>query len=123
MAHIGSGAQPPLAAAPSPAASVVAGTGDRVEAMSTMRRRRLAFEETVGADVLDFADDDINYDDEDSQTERFHANELVEHSKFGLGRVKEFLDMGEDSIVVVRFNSGLTKSLMIKYAKLTRSGR
>ncbi len=80
-------------------------------------------EETVGADVLDFADDEIYYDDEDSQSERFHANELVEHGKFGLGRVKEFLDLGQDSIVVVRFNSGLTKSLMIKHAKLTRSGR
>ncbi|RKY07325.1 MAG: hypothetical protein DRP66_06925, partial [Planctomycetota bacterium] len=77
-------------------------------------------EESVGADMLDFADSDIHYDDEDSQSDRFGTNELVEHGKFGLGRVKEFLDLGEDSIVVVRFNSGLTKSLMIKYAKLTR---
>ncbi len=80
-------------------------------------------EETVGADVLDFTDADTCYDDEDSQTERFRANELVEHGKFGLGRVKEFLDLGEESIVVIRFNSGLTKSLMIKYAKLTRPGK
>jgi DNA helicase-2/ATP-dependent DNA helicase PcrA len=79
-------------------------------------------EEPVGADVLDFPDDDY-YDDEDSQTEKFRTNELVEHGKFGLGRVKEFLDLGEESIVVVRFNSGLTKSLMIKYAKLNRPGR
>lgn len=56
----------------------------------------------------------------DSQTDLFHPNELVEHSKFGLGRVKEFLDMGDDSVVVVRFNSGQTKSLMLKYAKLNR---
>ena len=48
----------------------------------------------------------------------YAVNELVEHSKFGLGRVKEYLDLGEDSIVVVRFNSGKTKSLMVKYAKL-----
>ncbi len=80
-------------------------------------------EEPVVADVLDFADDHIYYDDEDSQTDGFRTNELVEHGKFGLGRVKEFLDLGEESIVVVRFNSGLTKSLMIKHAKLTRSGR
>ncbi|MCI0499364.1 MAG: UvrD-helicase domain-containing protein [Planctomycetales bacterium] len=53
----------------------------------------------------------------------FQVNELVEHAKFGLGRVKEFLDMGEDSIVVVRFNNGNTKSLMVKYAKLQRIGR
>ncbi len=51
---------------------------------------------------------------------RFTANELVEHTKFGLGRIKEYLDLGEDSIVVVRFNSGKTKSLMVKYANLSR---
>lgn len=53
----------------------------------------------------------------------FRVNELVQHSKFGLGRVKEYLDLGADSIVVVRFNSGQTKSLMLKYAKLERIGR
>ncbi|MHC5087189.1 MAG: ATP-dependent helicase [Planctomycetota bacterium] len=51
------------------------------------------------------------------------VDELVEHKKFGLGRIKEYLDLGEDSIVVVRFNSGKTKSLMVKYAKLTRLER
>jgi DNA helicase-2/ATP-dependent DNA helicase PcrA len=50
----------------------------------------------------------------------YAVNELVEHKKFGLGRVKEYLDLGEDSIVVVRFNSGKTKSLMVKYAKLNK---
>ncbi|NLK42552.1 MAG: UvrD-helicase domain-containing protein [Planctomycetes bacterium] len=53
----------------------------------------------------------------------FRVNELVQHSKFGLGRVKEYLDMGADSIVVVRFNSGHTKSLLVKYANLERIGR
>jgi DNA helicase-2/ATP-dependent DNA helicase PcrA len=51
------------------------------------------------------------------------VNELVEHKKFGLGRIKEYLDLGEDSIVVVRFNSGKTKSLMVKYAKLNKLER
>jgi DNA helicase-2/ATP-dependent DNA helicase PcrA len=50
----------------------------------------------------------------------FRANELVRHKKFGLGRVKEFLNMGENSIIVIRFNSGKTKSLMVKYARLER---
>ncbi|MHC4988627.1 MAG: hypothetical protein ACYTFX_09060, partial [Planctomycetota bacterium] len=50
----------------------------------------------------------------------YQVNELVEHKKFGMGRVKEYLDLGEDSIVVVKFNSGNTKSLMVKYAKLKR---
>ncbi|MHC4951184.1 MAG: hypothetical protein ACYTEU_09410, partial [Planctomycetota bacterium] len=53
----------------------------------------------------------------------YHVNELVEHKKFGLGRVKEYLDLGEDSIVVVRFNTGNTKSLMVKYAKLNKLER
>ena len=57
-----------------------------------------------------------------SDYERFSPRQLVEHSKFGLGRVKEFLDLGADSVVVVQFNSGKTKSLMLKYAKLRRPG-
>lgn len=52
----------------------------------------------------------------------YAVNELVEHAKFGLGRVKEYLDLGEDSIVVVQFNTGKTKSLMVKYAKLNALG-
>ena len=52
----------------------------------------------------------------------YAVNQLVEHAKFGLGRVKEYLDLGEDSIVVVGFNSGKTKSLMVKYAKLNALG-
>ena len=51
---------------------------------------------------------------------KYAVNELVEHDKFGLGRVKEYVAFGEDSIVVVRFNSGKTKSLMVKYANLSR---
>ena len=50
----------------------------------------------------------------------FAAGELVRHKSFGLGRVKEFIDMGEDSIVKVRFNTGQTKSIMLKYANLSR---
>lgn len=52
----------------------------------------------------------------------FEVDELVEHAKFGLGRIKEIIDLGEDSIVVVKFNSGNTKSLMVKYAKLQKIG-
>jgi DNA helicase-2/ATP-dependent DNA helicase PcrA len=54
---------------------------------------------------------------------KFTAGELIGHSKFGLGRVTEFHNMGENSIVVVRFNSGKTKTLMVKYAKLSRVDR
>ena len=50
----------------------------------------------------------------------FAVGQLVRHEIFGLGRVKEFIDMGENSIVVVKFNTGQTKSLMLKYADLVK---
>jgi DNA helicase-2/ATP-dependent DNA helicase PcrA len=51
---------------------------------------------------------------------RFKWGDIVVHKKFGIGTVKEFADMGENSIVTVAFNTGLTKSLHLKYAKLTK---
>ena len=54
---------------------------------------------------------------------QFVTGELVEHAKFGLGRVQEFHDLGANSIVVVAFNSGKVKSLMLKYAKLSKPGK
>ena len=50
----------------------------------------------------------------------FICGELVRHDCFGLGRVKDFVDMGENSVVVVKFNSGQIKSLMLKYANLSK---
>ena len=50
----------------------------------------------------------------------FAPGQRVRHKSFGLGTVKEFIDMGENSIVVVKFNSGQTKSLMLKYADLSK---
>jgi DNA helicase-2/ATP-dependent DNA helicase PcrA len=64
---------------------------------------------------------DLQEDERGGGKGGFAINEFVRHKKFGSGRVKEFLDIGENSIVVVRFNSGKTKSLMVKYAKLERS--
>ena len=48
----------------------------------------------------------------------FTAGQVVRHRVFGRGQVKEFIDMGENSVVVVKFNSGQIKSLMVKYAGL-----
>ncbi len=50
----------------------------------------------------------------------FKKGELVSHAKFGLGRVEKFADMGASSIVTVQFNSGVSKNLMLKYAKLSK---
>jgi len=50
----------------------------------------------------------------------FAPGQLVRHESFGLGRVEEFIDMGENSVVVVKFENGQTKSLMLKYADLSK---
>jgi len=70
------------------------------------------------AEPLEKTETDVRPKNKNGQ--KFAVNEWVEHSKFGRGRVKEFLDLGESSIVVVHFNSGKTKSLMVKYAGLVR---
>ncbi len=48
--------------------------------------------------------------------------QMVRHRAFGLGRVKSFVDMGPDSVVVIRFNTGQTKALLLKYAELVKVG-
>ena len=66
-----------------------------------------------------------HYDDTSAFRKRdaeFMPGQLVQHKKFGLGRVKEYMDLGESSIVVVKFNTGNTKSLMVAYANLTKMG-
>ncbi len=50
----------------------------------------------------------------------FVAGQLVRHKKFGLGTVIKFTDMAENSIVDVEFNAGQTKSLLVKYANLSK---
>jgi DNA helicase-2/ATP-dependent DNA helicase PcrA len=49
----------------------------------------------------------------------FVEGQLVRHKIFGLGRVKNFVDMGDNSVVTVKFNTGQIKTLMLKYANLT----
>ncbi len=50
----------------------------------------------------------------------FAPGELVRHKTFGLGRVKKFVDMGANSVILISFNSGQTKSLLLQYAELTK---
>ena len=54
------------------------------------------------------------------QNSKFKKGQLVRHKTFGRGIVKNFVDMGENSIVEVEFSSGRTKSLMLKYAGLSK---
>jgi len=57
--------------------------------------------------------------DQENQS-TFFAGELVRHKAFGLGRIEKFIDMGENSVVVIKFENGQTKSLMVKYADLSK---
>ena len=77
----------------------------------------------LGREVTEQTEEDEIYDDDEhigQPTPQFKASQLVKHQSFGLGRVKEFIEMGENSVVVVQFNSGQTKSLMVKYANLLK---
>jgi DNA helicase-2/ATP-dependent DNA helicase PcrA len=53
-------------------------------------------------------------------SESFRKGQLVRHDLFGIGTVEKFIDVGEESVIVVKFNSGRTKRLMLKYANLSK---
>ncbi|MHC4075238.1 MAG: ATP-dependent helicase, partial [Planctomycetota bacterium] len=53
-------------------------------------------------------------------SKRFRKGQLVRHDLFGMGTVEKFIDVGEESVIVVKFNSGRTKRLMLKYANLSK---
>ncbi len=61
--------------------------------------------------------DDPHYDD-DIQVPQFAPGQKVKHNHFGYGTVKKFVDLGPDSIIEIRFNTGQTKSLLLKYANI-----
>ncbi len=54
------------------------------------------------------------------KTPEFVPGQLVRHKTFGLGRVKKFVDMGASSVVTVQFNTGQIKSLLLRFANLTK---
>jgi DNA helicase-2/ATP-dependent DNA helicase PcrA len=79
----------------------------------------------IGQEITDQTAEENGYYDEDNDNinetlPHFDPGQLVRHKTFGLGRVEGFSDMGENSIVVVKFNTGQTKSLMVKYANLLK---
>ena len=69
-------------------------------------------------------DSDENHPVKNSQfsipNSQLQTGDIVVHKKFGIGTVKDFADMGDNSIVTVAFNTGQTRSLMLKYAKLMK---
>jgi DNA helicase-2/ATP-dependent DNA helicase PcrA len=78
----------------------------------------------LGPTVTEQADEEQDFDDDIDPVEiqdcKFKKGQLVRHKTFGRGIVKNFVDMGENSIVEVEFSSGRTKSLMLKYANLSK---
>jgi len=78
----------------------------------------------LGTDFADRIEQNQYFYDDTNNTSQtvphFAAGELVRHKSFGPGTVQDFIDMGQNSIVVVKFNTGQTKSLMVKYADLSK---
>ncbi|MHC4866654.1 MAG: ATP-dependent helicase, partial [Planctomycetota bacterium] len=58
---------------------------------------------------------EVDYEEETTQdVQLFSPGDRVRHSSFGPGKVQEYIDMGENSIIVIKFNTGQTKSLLVK---------
>ena len=78
----------------------------------------------LGPAVTEQTEEDQDFDDDTGLVEipdsKFKRGQFVRHKIFGRGIVKNFVDMGENSIVEVEFSSGRTKSLMLKYARLSK---
>lgn len=82
----------------------------------------IAFEDIRQQEQKQRYEDDFSqaFDCSSDSTAAFSKGQSVTHAKFGRGQVKEFHDIGENSIVVVKFNTGQIKPLMLKYANLTK---
>ena len=70
----------------------------------------------TGDDPYASTDDDATrYDEEPIE---FHRGQLVRHPKLGLGRIETIMPSRENSRVVIQFNTGSRKTLVVKYANL-----
>jgi len=48
----------------------------------------------------------------------YTRGKMIKHPDFGLGKIIDVSGTGDDVKVIVKFDSGFWKKLMIKYAKL-----
>ena len=53
-------------------------------------------------------------------TAPFAPGQIVRHKTFGRGCVRKFVDLGPNSVIVICFDNGQTKSLLLQYADLAR---
>jgi DNA helicase-2/ATP-dependent DNA helicase PcrA len=83
----------------------------------------------IGIGVKSDEDDRLGRDSEinipspqtSEDKKEFRKGELVRHPKFGLGKVVKFNDLGANSVIKIKFNSGHMKTLLVKYANLTKA--
>ncbi|MHC4743470.1 MAG: ATP-dependent helicase [Planctomycetota bacterium] len=78
---------------------------------------------TTEQDSDDFDEfDDLEHERLEQSAPKLHfaVGQLVRHETFGLGRVIDFVDIGENSTATVKFNTGQTKTLMLKYTNLKK---
>ncbi|MHC4123090.1 MAG: ATP-dependent helicase [Planctomycetota bacterium] len=67
------------------------------------------------------SNDGLTLDTDSSQIPpAFAKGQLVRHKQFGNGKVVKFNDMGANSTIVITFNTGQTKALMLKYTNLIK---
>jgi DNA helicase-2/ATP-dependent DNA helicase PcrA len=85
------------------------GAIEQIEDVSSKLLQELTYEP--------FYDDALSHKDTEAF---FKKHDMVRHKKFGIGRVQNFVDTGENSTITVKFNSGQTKTLLLKYAKLVK---
>jgi DNA helicase-2/ATP-dependent DNA helicase PcrA len=79
-----------------------------------------AFDSTSDSDDWPDSPDDFSESYDEDPDMQFNLNQLVRHPKMGLGRIQELIPSQENSKVIVQFNSGSRKTLVLKYAKLEK---
>ena len=57
---------------------------------------------------------------EDSNEMPFNINDMIEHPDFGPGVIRDIFGSASNIKVTVNFDSGQTKKLLLKYAKLRK---
>jgi hypothetical protein len=58
------------------------------------------------------------HDENNRLGNQFRKGQLVRHPTFGLGRIADLSDMGQQTRAVVEFNTAGRKTLILQYAKL-----
>ena len=90
------------------------------ESIEVYDRTDLAFESprSYGATRDDWHDQERR----EQKAQQFRRGQLVRHPQFGIGRIAEISNMGQQSRAVIEFNSAGRKTLILEYARLEPVG-